>query len=146
MSDKKFSDRVDPAKRLAELRDGDGGKAAPAAEEPLAVELDDDQEAYSVLSADRQHKLMVEFRFKTGNARAFAYSYLVSIEFDPSKEIRMDFSGYEVRIAGRNLNPLFAGLVAQRVAVVNEMDDLHAEATFPKSAMVVTRIEVVDSE
>jgi hypothetical protein len=142
MSEKKFSNRVDPSKRLAELRDAGAGKSATEVEEPLALELDDEQEAFSTLSADRQQKVMLELRFKDGNAKALAYSYLVSIDYDPSQGIRMDFSGYEVRIVGRNLNPLFAGLVAQRVAVVNEVDDLHAEATLQKDAPVVTAIEV----
>jgi hypothetical protein len=150
MTDKKFTHRVDPAKRLAELRDAGAGKVAPEVEEPLALALDDadeqEAEAFSTLSADRQHKVMLELRFQAGNARAFAYSYLVSIDFDPSQGIRIDFSGYEVRITGRNLRPLFAGLVAQRVAFVVEMDDLHAEATLSKDAPVVTGIEVVERE
>jgi hypothetical protein len=145
MSDKKFSDRIDPGKRLAELRDGGSSKPAPEAEEPVAVELEEEPDAFSVISADRQHKLMVEFRLKSNNARAFAYSYLVTIDFNPSDGIRMDFSGYEVKITGRNLHPLFAGLCAQRVAVVNEIDDLHAEATLAQDAPVVTRIEITSA-
>ena len=43
---------------------------------------------------------------------------------------------------GRNLGPLFAGLVAQRVAAVREMDDLTAEAFLPPTATVVTQISV----
>jgi hypothetical protein len=146
MTEKKLSNRVDPTKRLAELRDGGAGKSASEDAEPLALELDDEQEAFSTLSADRQQKVMLELRFQAGNARAFAYSYLVSLDFNPSEGIRMDFSGYEIRIAGRNLRPLFAGLVAQRVAFVVEMDDLHAEVTLPKDTPVVTGIEVVESK
>ena len=112
MTEDKHRERMDPAKRLAELRAGGSDKPAPDAEDVVEEEIVDERQSFSILSADRQHKLMVELRFKTGNARAFAYSYLVSIDFDPSQGIRMDFSGYEVAIAGRNLNPLFAGLCA----------------------------------
>jgi len=104
----------------------------------------DETDAYSLVSSQRQQKLMLELRFKTGNARALAYSYLVGIDFDPSAEIKMDFSGYVVQIVGRNLNPLFAGLVAQRVSVVTEQDDLQAEATLPEDATVVTKIEITE--
>ena len=103
-----------------------------------------ESEAFSLISSQRQQKLMVEFRFKTGNARALAYSYLVGIEFDPSTGIKMDFSGYEVQIVGRNLAPWFAGLVAQRVAAVTETDELQAEAKLPSDATVVTEIKITE--
>lgn len=146
MTDEKLTGRADHAKRLAELRAGGGGKPAAATAEPPSVEDEQEPDPYSIRSADRQQKVMLELRFKNGNAKALAYSYLVSIDFDPSKGIRMDFSGYDVGITGRNLHPLFAGLCAQRVAAVNETDELHAEATLPDTATVVTGIEVVDDE
>jgi hypothetical protein len=135
-----FRSKFDPTRSRA-----DGSPAAdppaPASDE-AAEECDAGDKAFSLVSADRRQKLMVEFRLKTGNAVALAYSYLVSVGLDPSQSIRMDFSGYEVQLAGRNLAPLFAALVAQRVAVVRESDDLQAEATLPKGATVVTTIEV----
>ena len=85
---------------------------------------------------------MVEFRLLEGNAKALAYSYLVAAEFDPSEGIQLDFSGYAVTITGRNLRPLFEGLVSQRVAVVREMDPLQAEATAAPGAAIVTGIEI----
>jgi hypothetical protein len=123
-----------------------GAKGGAATQEPDPPAPADADDAYSVVSADRQHKLMVVFRFKDGNAKALAYSYLVGIDFDPSEGIVLDFSAYEVRVSGRNLAPLFAGLVAQRVAVVQEQDDLQAEATLPKDATVVTGIVVSERE
>ena len=145
MTDEGFQERLDASKRLADLRSGTGKPAvAEGGGPPDAAE--EDAPAFSTLSADRQQKVMLELRFKTGNARALAYSYLVSMQFDPSAGIIMDFSGYEVRISGQNLHPLFAGLVAQRVAVVNEIDDLQAEASQPKDATIVTKIEVVRAE
>ena len=86
---------------------------------------------------------MLELRFKTADAEAFPYSYLVRAQFNPSTGIELDFSACTVRIAGRNLRPLFAALVAQRVAVVTEVDELHAEAALDPGATVVTRLEVV---
>ena len=141
MTDEKYRRPADAASRLAELREG-GKKAA---EIPL-VEADEVSEetgeSFSTLSADRHQKVMLELRQKTGDSTALAYSYLVRARFNPSNGIHLDFSVVEVQITGRNLRPLFAGIVAQRVAVVNEVDELQAEALAPKEGTVVTRIEV----
>jgi hypothetical protein len=136
------SSMVDSARRLAELRRGQGEPSAPEAGDGLDFESEDAEAAFTILSADRQHKLMVEFRLLNGNAKALAYSYLVALDMDPSVGIRMDFSGYTVAISGRNLRPLFDGLCAQRVAVVREMDALQAEATAAPGAAIVTGIEI----
>jgi hypothetical protein len=143
MTEDKYKRPGDPAARLAELREGK--KPAPAADEALletGEALEEGGEAFSVLSAARMQKVMVEFRFKNGNAKALAYSYLVSIDLDPSAEIVMDFSVCKVRLVGRNLRPLFAALLSQRAAFVQETDELHAEATIPKDATVITQIEL----
>ena len=137
---------VDSARRLAELRQG---KAEPsAAEEADSVEFeqDDASAAFSIISADRQQKVMVDFQQVDGNAKALAYSYLVACEIDASAGIKLDFSGYAVAITGRNLRPLYDGLVAQRVAWVGVMDELHADANLPAAATVVTGIEITKIE
>ena len=56
----------------------------------------------------------------------------------------LDFGVAEARISGLNLRPLYAGLVAQRVAMIPEVDELHAEASATSEATVVTRIEVIE--
>ena len=87
---------------------------------------------------------MVTFRLLGGNAKALAYSYMVAADFDPSEGIKLDFSGYTVQITGRNLRPVFDGLVAQRVAVVREMDALQADANLGDKATVVTGIKITE--
>jgi hypothetical protein len=140
MSDDKFRRPDDAASMLADLRSGKKSAEPP----PLEVEEVDDSpdESFSMRSADRQQKVMLELRLKTDDAEAFPYSYLVRARFNPSKGIRLDFGVAEVLVLGRNLRPIFLGLVAQRVAVIQEIDDLHAEATLAKDATVVTKIEV----
>lgn len=143
MTDDKYRRPGDAAARLAELREG----KKPA---ELEAEIEDGEqevsEAFSMRSADRQQKVMLELRFKTGDATALAYSYLARVDCDPSKEIVLDFSVCSVRIEGRNLRPLFAGLAAQRVGIVTEVDELHAETTLDSDATVVTRIEVEERQ
>src|ERR1700722_19712835 len=125
----RHSSMVDSARRLAELRQGQAETPAADGENDLEVEPEKPSEAFSIISADRQQKVMIEFRLLNGNAKALAYSYLVAADLDPSEGIKLDFSGYAVTITGRNLRPLFDGLVAQRVAVVREMDPIHADAS-----------------
>jgi hypothetical protein len=133
---------IDAARRKAEMRPEPAEPSAPETEEEIDFAPEADKEAYSILSADRLRKVMVEFRLLTGNAKALAYSYLVCADFNPSEGIKLDFSGYDVTISGRNLRPVFEGLVAQRIAVIREMDELHAEAEHLSDTTVVTKIEI----
>jgi hypothetical protein len=141
MSERKSS-LVDSARRLAELRQAKTEPPAPDDDRDLEVEQEDTSAAFSMISADRQQKVMVDFRQVNGNSKALAYSYLVACEFDASEGIKLDFSGYAVTITGRHLRPLFDGLVAQRVAVVRAMDLLNADANLPATATVVTGIDI----
>jgi hypothetical protein len=145
MSERKYS-MVDSARRLAELRQRKSEPPAPENVDGLEIEPEESSGAFSVISADRQQKLMIDFRRLNGNRKALAYSYLVACDFDPSEAIKLDFSGYAVTITGRNMGPLYDGLVAQRVAVVREMDGLQADANLPAKATVVTSIKVTEVE
>jgi hypothetical protein len=141
MKDEKIPRSGDAATRLAELRAGK--KPLESTEE--AGLLDDEEsehKAFSTVSADRQQKIMLELRFKTDNAEAFPYSYLVRAKFNPTNGILLDFGVAEVKISGLNLRPLYAGLVTQRVAMIPEVDELYAEAEGATAGTVVTRIEV----
>jgi hypothetical protein len=140
MSDDRFTTLVEKTKRQGEGADTVSLTPSPEA----AAEAGPDP--FSVLSADRMQKVMCEFRLRGGNAVALAYSYLVKAEFDPSNGIDLDFSSHQVRLTGNNLAPVFAAVVSQRVAVVTEVDDLHAEAEFGPDATVVTGIAVTKVE
>ena len=141
MSDN-FTSKVDAAKRLAELRQEGAEPAAAQVEEGIIFEPEEEKPAYSMVSADRQRKVMVEFRMLDGDRKARTYAFLAGIDFNPSKGIVMDFSADAVTITGRNLRPLLNGLISQRVAVVREMDDLQAEANLPDGETVVLKIEI----
>lgn len=140
MTDDKFKGLVDRTRQQG----AENKEAVPLTES--ADDAAQSKDSYSTISADRMQKVMVEFRFKNGNAVALAYSYLVKASFDPSAAILLDFSAHTVRLSGKNLAPVFAGLVSQRVAVVTEVDDLQAEAVLGEDATVVTGIEVTTAE
>ncbi|HEX4613237.1 MAG TPA: hypothetical protein VH092_33935 [Urbifossiella sp.] len=142
MTDDSYRRPGDPAARLSELRSEKRWADPPPVAEEVEEEGGGPGESFSMRSADRRQKVMLEFRRKTGDATALAYSYLVRADLDPSGSIVLDFAAYVVQIEGRNLRPLYSGLVVQQVAVVAEVDEIQAEATVPRDKTVVTRIEV----
>jgi hypothetical protein len=133
---------VDSARRLAELRQENAEPTAETAEEGINVESMEEQPAFSMVSADRMRKVMVEFRMLKGDVKARPYAFLAGIDYNPDTGIVVDFSADKVTITGRNLRPLLSGLISQRVAVVREMDDMQAEANVPDGETVVLKIEV----
>ena len=133
---------VDSARRLAELRQDPAELAATEAGEEAEFEPEQDYGAFTLVSADRQRKVAVEFRMLNGDRKSRTYAFLAGIDYNPSTGIVMDFSADKVTITGRNLGSLMDGLVPQRVGVVREMDDLQAEANLPDDAIVITKIEI----
>lgn len=85
--------------------------------EPLP---EDEHKAYSLVRGG--HGLMLEVRYKNGNYAAFSYSYLVGINFDASGEMRIRFAGNKLTITGRNLKPVFDGLLHHSIGYLREMD------------------------
>ena len=72
---------------------------------------------------------------------------------DPSEGILLDFSGYRVRVRGRNLQPLFDGLTRHRVSRIQEMDEAgidlqvisHSAPAMQKMTDIDQRCDVADS-
>jgi hypothetical protein len=76
-----------------------------AAAEPQAA--DSEQEvnagAFGFLRGARERALMLEFRLKDGNSKAYSYALLDRATFDASDGIRLRFSSEEVRVTGQAL-------------------------------------------
>jgi hypothetical protein len=124
-------------------------KRESAAQHTEAVEADTEPEqvdhrCYSLVSSSRMQKLMLELRFKNGNAKAIAYSYLLSVNFDPSHGIVLDFGTLTVKVQGFNLIPVFQGLVAQRIAWIRELESEYENETMSKTEPQVTAITVTE--
>lgn len=94
--------------------------------------------------SDRQC-LMLDFRYRSGDAIALSYAYLISVAFDRSKGIALEFSGYRVTVAGRNLVSLYRALLDHRAAHIDESGEM-AAAGAPDGATVITRITVAKDE
>ncbi len=121
-------------------------RAAPAVElsPPVPNTMlapEDAAEGYQAFKTggDQRFEVMVTFRLKQGNFRALGYSYLVGLDFNPSKQLVMEFTSLKVTITGRNLTPLFKALAAHKVMWIWEVDPL-AEPT-EDAATVVNGIE-----
>lgn len=88
----------------------------------------------------RRHQVMLQLCLHGGNTRAFGYNYLVAAEMNPSTGIVLDFTGWRVRLEGRNLQPLFDALAHHKVGKIFQTDPLHARLR-AESDTVVTGIE-----
>lgn len=107
-------------------------------------DLDDANGFYSVARGVRQFIPMLELRFASGNFRAFEYSMLEEVSFDPSKGITLSFGQCAVVIAGRHLQPIYAGMVRHAVRWVREAERSeafeHAESeTLTESIKILER-------
>lgn len=127
-----------------------GGRSAPAERRlppndqaiESAAEVSDDHGCFSVLRGVRDRAVMLEFHKKSGNIRAIPYSWIESVEYDPSEGVTLRSSVTVIKIKGRNLNgasqasdgkgnsncgpgasaKLFAGICRHRVPWVREAD------------------------
>ncbi len=97
------------------------GRAVPNDESLQAVE-NDYQACGSVLSGKQGHEVMLDLRFRTGDRKALSYSYLVSVEFDRSKGVTLEFTGHRVEIRGRNLEDVYQRLLFHRAGFIAESD------------------------
>ena len=88
---------------------------------------------------------LIDFISKDGNHRAFAYSHLYDITFDPSTGIELHFSDHTVTLSGRRLAECYGQLLRQRVVFICEAD--HAASNLADaSEPVITRIAIADRD
>ena len=63
---------------------------------------------------------MLDLHFRSGNRRAFDYSFLVSVLFDPSVGVTLEFTSHMVTITGRNLEGLYKRLLSHTATRISE--------------------------
>lgn len=94
-------------------------KLVPPSDSPSDSEPETDYQAYAQGRVSRRPQLTLIIRQPDGSARAFAYSYLYSIESsEPGSGFTLDFSQHKVKVEGRNLQILFRYLCQHRVAEI----------------------------
>ncbi|MDP1797535.1 MAG: hypothetical protein Q8K78_08645 [Planctomycetaceae bacterium] len=92
------------------------------------------------VSANRPPELMLELRFKKGDALALSYALLISAAFNPSQGIALEYTTHRVAVGGRNLRGVYRALVAHRLAYLQELssplDDQPDDATVISSLQI----------
>jgi hypothetical protein len=119
---------------------------------PLKEPETDEQEcpAFGYLRGVRDRAISLEFRLRTGNRRAFPYSWLGPVIFDPSHGLLLRFVGdqtYLVLIRGWQLDGMVngstdlieRGILRHRVLWVREMSPA-ALTKVPKDQIAIQEI------
>lgn len=107
-------------------------KAAQQGTPPEAGTDEEECPAFGYLRGIRDRALSLELRFANGNSKAFPYSWLGPMQYDPSAGLLLKFVGdliYLVLLEGSNLNKLVnnscslydRGIQRHRVTWVREM-------------------------
>lgn len=90
------------------------------------------------------HTLMLDVRLRSGANLALPYAYLINVEFDPSTGLKAVFSSHMLMIKGRNLRPIYEGLLYHRVEWLQEGDARHD--TLPENATWITGVQASPAE
>lgn len=107
-----------------------GRKAETAADVDGMIDVPEDHGCFGWLRGVRDRAVMLELRKRTGEIKAFSYSFLESVEFDPSDGMVLLFPGHRVTITGTALNQpatatttlgLFGGVIRHRVPWIQEL-------------------------
>jgi hypothetical protein len=96
---------------------------------------------YAKLRGMRAVAFMLELRTIAGDSDGFDYGLLSRCTFDRSVGLTLYFAGGTVTISGKNLRPLFEGILTHRVLWVAVAMDM-ATASRDPEATVVTAIEI----
>ncbi len=97
---------------------------------------------YKIASRNEVQPAMLDIRSIARDSVALPYAYLEMIQFNPSKALVLTFTTCEVRIIGRNLPELYAGLVNHSVQYIQEKDARH-DREVPEYAPFISRIEII---
>mgnify|MGYP001793472384 CR=1 FL=1 len=74
----------------------------------------------NLVATDGPHAQMLDLRFRNGSRRAFPYSYLSEIRFDPSGDLVCVFPVSTVTISGRNLAAIYTAITNHTALAVIE--------------------------
>jgi hypothetical protein len=122
-------------------------RASRAAGENADSESEEQEETnYRAYGANRTGRqvLMLDVRTLTGERLALSYSYLNSIFFDASGILVLSFGSHNIRIKGRNLAPVYEGLLNHAVRYVRQ-ENPEIERDAPESETFISLIEIDDA-
>jgi hypothetical protein len=86
-------------------------------------------------------QLTVDFILGTGDHWAFPYGHLIWLRFDASGTMLLTFAEHRVTLEGRNLGPLYAGILRHDVACVHEASSHHPDISERETVVEKIRVE-----
>lgn len=106
----------------------------------------ENRRAYSILRGRNAYAAMLDIRLLTGDRIGLAYHSLIAVSFDASGVVRLAFATHAVTVEGRNLAPLYDGLLRHVIRHIEcadpRFDDAPEEETFI-SAIAVQALETL---
>lgn len=130
----------DDRKKLVERYAGRPKSDVPEA----TTSHDEDDGSYqpaSPVSGHSDREFMIEFRSKRGDSVTLSYALLISLTFNPSQGIVLEFTTHRVTLTGRNLKKILHALKEHRLAWVQELSGPLDDQ--PQAATVITSIKLV---
>lgn len=122
------------------------GAHRPATESKASEANEEDETDYRAYGANRtgRQAIMLDVRTLEGVRLALSYSYLNSIFFDASGLIVLSFGSHNIRIEGRNLTPVYDGLINHRVRYVRQ-ENAEIERDVPEHETFISSIEIPEA-
>lgn len=116
-------------------------------EDELELEEETEYTAFAVNKQANQRAEMLDIVFKDGSRRAFSYSHLYRIEYDPQDGIELHFSEHTVHVQGIRLLKGYRRLLTYRVIKIEQADGPTTKL-LRDDGVVVTELEIskVESE
>ena len=120
---------------------------SPATESKADEADGQDETDYRAYGANRtgRQAIMLDVRTLTGERLALSYSYLNSIFFDASGVIVLSFGSHNVRIEGRNLVPVYDGLINHAVRYIRQ-ENAELERDVPENETFISLIAIDEAE
>lgn len=97
------------------------------------------------INRNRRQVLMLDVRVLSGERLALGYPYLNSIFFDASGVIVLSFGSHNIRIEGRNLAPVYEGLLNHAVRYVQE-ENPDLERDISETETFISSIEIGEAQ
>lgn len=92
------------------------------------------------VSGNRQPEIMLELRFKAGDAMALSYALLSSAKWNRSDGIVLEFTTHRVQLSGRNLRNVWQKIVDHCLPFAQEFNSRTDDQ--PEDAVVISSIQV----
>ena len=98
-----------------------------------------DKKAFSIIPSNAG-EIMLDVRLKMGDCFGMPYSYLMGMAFDASGILTLFFTTHTFTIKGRNLRPVYEGLLRHTVTFIQEENPDYDESPEPET--FISAIEV----